>query len=192
MVKLFSARSLINSPIYDEVPCHWFCIKRDQPVAPYEELLANYHSLEDSEKGWARLAVNELLTEEEVEALQVFLGEHYEEGEVEVREFSLPIQHIQEVYKPFGQRIATREAEITDLRMLWELEGYSLPIEICGYIETRADTKSVEQFGEEVNAHTWFLEKALEHLGLDIDRERIKDAVRKVYVEDMGRRNIEE
>ncbi len=74
--------------------------------------------------------------------------------------------------------------------MLWELEGYSLPIEICGYVETRADTMSIEQFGEVVNAQTWFLEKALAHLDLDVDRERIKEAVRKVYAEDMGKGNI--
>lgn len=89
-MKLFSAHSIRNGfRGYDEVKIHWFRCRK-QPVAPYEELIADYAELEDWEEPYAQEAINEYFTAEEVKLLKIILWVKFGRKEVEITEIPLP------------------------------------------------------------------------------------------------------
>ncbi len=138
MVKLYRACSVIdNYHGRDGVTFLWFVVNRDKPVAPYEELIANYQELEqhqDQEQGtlaYLEGYVNELLTEEEVEELKAYLESRHN-TELKLEEVEIPVQDSN--LCPLG---AMPAGGGQDFYMLSREEGYSLSVPIWAYYDLR-------------------------------------------------------
>jgi len=97
MLRLFRAYAIVDK--YrgrDHVCFNFFVHRREKPLAPYEELLTDYKSMDDRTRAYAEGFVNELLTEAEVEELRSYLGDS---SELHTEEIKLPTT---DKYAPYG------------------------------------------------------------------------------------------
>ncbi len=134
-MKLFRARSVVNDfREFDEVEIDWFYVGRKQPVAPYEELIADYQSIvEDWELQFAEQAVDEYFTEEEIKVLRTYLQDRPDGLELEVTEIPLPA-HVRQMM-PFG---ATPMGGAQDCIVLARQSNYHpLPFKVHGFYDLR-------------------------------------------------------
>lgn len=122
--KLFSGRSLIRFNKQYKVQCYWFCVDRDQPVVPYQELIIDY---DPNKEGIdiAESAVNESFTEQEIISLQNYL---------ETIEVGLEVTKAD--YLPVASDINGLQHFLlgggTGIIYLSEYEGYSLLFKVWG------------------------------------------------------------
>ena len=71
MISLFRAYTVRESyKDRDSVIVDWFCLSRETPVAPYEELILNYTDLRADEQARARKLTDNFLTEPEITELK--------------------------------------------------------------------------------------------------------------------------
>lgn len=74
MMRLFSAWSIVdNVDEYEGVTINWCYAGRKKPLAPYDELIADYHSLDRIIRQYMEDYVCELFTEEEIMSLRAYL-----------------------------------------------------------------------------------------------------------------------
>lgn len=77
MIKLYRAMTRYNNGDYEDVPALLVRVRRERPVAPYEELVANYENLDEDHQMFAREAADELFTQAEMCELLNHISEIY-------------------------------------------------------------------------------------------------------------------
>jgi len=174
-LRLFKARSTGNlvreSTVYYDVAFNWYCLERNEPPAPYEQLIAGYEALDNRRRALLEADVNRYLTAAESNALKAYLlGKHGLEASME--EIPLPIEG-----RTFLTGAGARNV-VYDFLELSEEEGYSLSFKIWGYYTTTncLSSPSLEKGVE-------FVEKSLELLGFDpeISQNRLYQVVKALY-----------
>lgn len=136
MIKLFKASSIVNNfkhrgGIYTKVPFMWFVRNRDNPVIPYEKGISDYKKRSNEKhKSYQEEALDELFTEEEVEALMGYLLKSYD-TDCHIEEVNLPIDS-----NCGGWGVLAVGGE-TDFYMLSKTDDYNLPFETWGYFDVR-------------------------------------------------------
>jgi hypothetical protein len=126
---LYKAYSISNltrgTTIYYDVRFNWYCLERDQPPFPYEEIIAGYARLDAKEKTvWEREA-KRFFTEKEIEDLESYLNERYGMN-LTAEKVPLPIEER-------GYLFEEGSSVVYDFLELSEREGYSLPFKVWGY-----------------------------------------------------------
>jgi hypothetical protein len=177
MIRLFRAHSLM--PMVTEgpqakplVPFEWFCVRRAQPVAPYERLIMDYDRLQDPARGAFKMTlesyVDQLLTGIEIEALTGYLTATL--GlEVAAEEAPLPVRFLDWqlsflLNRPKKGIQFWKFPEDVRFCKLSEFRNYALPIAIWG----RPDWSEVGwPTCQGHDAHgIRYLQKALTYLGM--------------------------
>ena len=71
---------------------NWVCYLRDEPLLPFDSLIADYHNLPETSKAklWIERRANYLLSQPEVDELKEYLEKQYSFS-IEVQQVSLPI-----------------------------------------------------------------------------------------------------
>lgn len=155
MIKLYRATTMVdNYHGRDQVCFNWFCSKREQPVAPYEELIQDY------QPGhlYAEDYVKELLTEAEVEELRAYLAREYgsELDSVKEAELPAPLNFMGYGALPAGGG--------QDFYMLDRTPGYDLSIPIWAYYDLRDCPDTVHFQPQQREAGAKFVELLLAKL----------------------------
>lgn len=142
MVKLYlpygNAKNMVGRR---QVTLHWFVKEREQPVAPYTQLVQGYGQLTKEMQERAEQMVDELFTKEEFMALRLYLYDRHKEDlrtEVLVPPISLSKQDNSKnraLVRPFGMR---DEDEGSGFCKLCDEENYGLPFPVWGYYTTPA------------------------------------------------------
>ena len=177
MVRLFRAHSLM--PFVAEgpqakqlVPFEWFCVRRAQPVAPYERLIMDYDHLQDPARGAFKMTlesyIDQLLTGAEIEALTGYLTATLD-LDVTAEEVPLPVRFLDWQLSfllnrpPKGIQF-WKFPEDVQFCKLSDFRNYALPIAIWG----RPDWAEVGCSNcQRHDAHgIRYLQKALTYLGV--------------------------
>jgi len=123
MNSLFAASSTYPRERKDELIYHWYRPDRETPILPYDQLIAGYATLSGDIRSQVERKCNELLTDEELEKLRVFLLKT--KGlEVVHKELSLPLD--------VAFLMKERPKEIFPL---WEEDNYTLAFRVEAYIQ---------------------------------------------------------
>ena len=137
MVKLYLPYgNLKDFKGHSQVTLHWFVKDREQPVAPYAQLVENYRHLSGEDQRRAERIIDELFTYEEFVALRAYLYERHRE-DLRTSVLVPPINGVKQdndrnrgLVRPFGLCI---EGERGGFCRLCEQEGYALPFTVWGY-----------------------------------------------------------
>ncbi|HEB71203.1 MAG TPA: hypothetical protein ENI77_01105 [Nitrospirae bacterium] len=127
--RAYSARE--NYKNRDSVIVDWFCLSREGPVAPYDELILNYNDLSGGEKARARKLADNFLTEPEIAELK----EYIESGtgfDVRISEVKTPFEDGRKI--PDYAETAKTDAD-GDYFHLSEKQGYNLTVPISGFAD---------------------------------------------------------
>ena len=132
MRSLFRAYSVRESyKNRDSVVVDWFCLSRERPVAPYDDLILNYNELDDDEQARARKLANNFLTESEIAELKDYI----ESGtgfDVRTSEVNTPFEDGRKIPN-FAE--AAKKGDGGDYFHLSEKEGYNLTVPISGFAD---------------------------------------------------------
>ena len=131
MEKLYWVESTLDVFIhqgvaYKRVPFLWIAA-RDRPVAPYDELIADYCNMDHYDRMGAEGFVDELLTLDEVTLLRAYLRERFH-TDIVLEEYRIPVEA--------RERGPAKELEPDDeigLYKMSEESGYSLPLRVWGH-----------------------------------------------------------
>jgi len=158
---------------YYHVRFNWYRLDRLEPLAPLENLVADYDSLEELQRKTAREEVLRYLTEEEVWELRLYLRERHG-MEVIAEEVPLPIA------TPRGP-FQGGESTVYEFLELSEREDYPLSFRVWGYY-----TLSGCLCTPTLEAGCRFLEKALELLKVhtSVRPKDLEGVVKAIYLEE--------
>ncbi len=175
MTSLYKAWSVINDyQGRDQVIIHWFVVGREEPIAPYEQLIIGYGSQYDGIH-YDRLYVNELLIGDEVEELNKYLKlKHNTEA------------YTEEVPMPVERGILSHSLLLISgepgFYCLADEEGYNLSMSIMGYFEGGEGLITTSLTLEELEMGCTFLREVFEQLGIkapEIDMQ--KKTLKTIY-----------
>ncbi|MDY0042029.1 MAG: hypothetical protein RBS57_17085 [Desulforhabdus sp.] len=176
-LRLFRAHSTGNitrrGQVYHDVKFNWYCVERPEPVAPWEDLIANSNRLEERHLNALKKDVSRYFTEEEIVRLGNYLQERY--GlELSSEEVALPI-------KRKGVFFAEGDEVIYDFIELSEQENYHLPFKVWGYYTITGCLSSPD-----LNNGVLFLQKSFELLGLSPawSQEELERVAKTIYERD--------
>lgn len=129
-MKLYEAYSMIDDYRgFKDVQFHWFVSKRQESIIMPEKAITGYTKLDERGRFYALDYMNELLTENEVEALRTYLKENHD-TDLEAVEVKLPI---------WGAGTmgvgALPVGGLTDFYMLAYEDNYDLDVPIWGYYD---------------------------------------------------------
>ncbi len=119
-----------------QITYHWFIIKRETPLAPYDKLILSYNGLSDDARVRAEQTVDEMFSQEEFEALRDYLRDQRSE-DLRTGILNAPIS----ANKPdTSTRLGTErpfqtcsEGVTGGFMHLSEQPGYNLPFTVWGY-----------------------------------------------------------
>jgi hypothetical protein len=182
VIKLYHAHTVTQElkhrgHIYEGVTIHWFVNHRDEPLIPYAEAFTDYESVNENDRLYAELSLNELLTEDEVKALERYLKAVHDESLV-VTEVELPhaIKSVED-----GQQVtvwgwgAIPAGGNTSHYVIDKPEMYELP-EVWGYYDVRE-----AEYRVDLTASTEYYKAFLQRLGMPIPSdEELHQAARSV------------
>jgi len=140
--------------VFYDVRIDWYCLEREAPPLPYEEVIAGYGALSEALRSRLEKDVARCFTGKEVSDLDALLSQKYGMG----------ISR-EEVRVPLKDRILFFEegnTVIYDFLELSEKEGYSLPFKVWGYYSLRNSFNSNSR-----DNGARFLRRALELLNLE-------------------------
>lgn len=156
--------------VFHDVRFNWYCLEREQPVVPYEQLIADYERLDETLRRGLEKDVNKYFTEPEASALSEYLSEKY--GlELQSEEIELPL-------KERGSFFEEGDSVIYDFLELAEREDYSLPFRVWGYYTINNSLSSPSlQHG------VMFLKKAFQMLNMTVgfSEEELEEVVKALY-----------
>ena len=125
----------LNGVMYCDVPIGWFMQRRDGPPFPYREIIDGYSDLDERARLNAEMAVDELLTKGEVDALKAYLARQYDDDSFNAVEEPLPIPRERAAsWLPTG---AIPVGGPQDFLLIDENPSYSLPFSVWGYFDVR-------------------------------------------------------
>ena len=148
-MKLFRAFSLIDSSRLlsgqnpeNFVKVDWVCYLRDEPLLPFESLIADYNNLPETGKAklWIERRANYLLSQPEVDELKEYLEKQYSFS-IEVEQVSLPL--LAENLVEFNEQDITGTIILRDRD-----EPFPLSINIIGMVSSYRDLINVRTVGE--------------------------------------------
>lgn len=137
-----SSRLLSGQNPENFVRVDWVCYLRDEPLAPYERLIEGFQGLPQTgkEKIWIQRRANYLLSHEEVEELQLYLGKLYSFS-VELEAVELPIK-VEQISR-------FNEEDITGTIILRDRdEPFPLSVGIIGMVSGHRDLVNIQTVGE--------------------------------------------
>lgn len=121
---------------HGQVTLHWFVKDREQPVAPYAQMLENYKQMNELDQRRAERMIDEFFTYDEFVALRGYLYERHGE-DLRTSVLVPPVSGVKQdndrnrgLVRPFG---LCEESENGGFCKLCEQEGYSLPLAVWGY-----------------------------------------------------------
>jgi hypothetical protein len=158
--------------VYHDVRFNWYCLERDRPLAPFEQLIAGYWQLDARQKTILENEVQRYLTDPEITALQSYVSAKFA-MDVAVEPIALPI-------KERSLFLERGESVIYDFLELSERDDYPLAVKIWGYYTTH---KCISSPNLEMGVQ--FLSKALDMLNIDskAERHQLESAVKMLYAE---------
>jgi hypothetical protein len=163
-VKLFSASSVVNNfRGHDGVKFNWFYVGRENPVAPYDRLICGYKCIDKRVRPYFEEHMNELFTEDELEALKAYLLKSpFQGGTLEACEEALPASNLF-IPMPFFSGVPIGEG-----RGLYHPpeEEHSLPFKVAAYFDLRNCPASSTLTDDSKQNGINFLAEALSILGL--------------------------
>jgi hypothetical protein len=132
---IYSVHSLARDFLYDgkqyeEVKINWFVLERKNPLAPYETSIQDYGQLDEKERIFPEVYVNEQFSREEAENLKKYLDRR-PEVTTQIEEIELPVSP-----NASGCRRLPRGAG-NDFYILHGEKSYSLPFKVEGYFSVR-------------------------------------------------------
>jgi len=130
VIKLYRASSRMEIAPGQAVLIEWICPERQQPVAPYKQLIWGYQGLDQAERLYAQARVDELLTESELQELRAYLARQGDSLEVE--EAALPLRGSGPELLPIGVMATVMGYEA---QVLEPGPGSGLSIELWGMYE---------------------------------------------------------
>jgi hypothetical protein len=148
-LKLFRAFSLIDSSRLlsgqnpdNFVKVDWVCYLRDEPLLPFESLIADYPNLPETGKAklWIERRANYLLSQPEVDELKKYLEKQYSFS-IEVEQVSLPV--LAENLVEFNEQDITGTIILRDRN-----EPFPLSINIIGMVSSYRDLINVRTVDE--------------------------------------------
>lgn len=156
--------------IFEEVDFHWYCLERDRPPVAYSEAIAGYEAMDEALRRPFERFVDRHFTEEEVDALRIYLDSRYGLG-IESERVALPVRERAFLFEE-GSGV------IYDFLELSERPGYTLPFKVWGYF-TLQGRKPLPTFEDGMA----FVEEVLRQLGLalPVDRDRLGVILRDIY-----------
>ena len=173
--KAYSVSNLTKgTAIFYDVRFNWYCLERDRPPFPYEEIIADYTRLDAKERSIMEREARRFFTAEEIVDLKNYLHERYG-MDVNAEKVALPIEERVNFFEE-GNSV------IYDFLELSEREGYSLPFKVWGYytIEQCLASPTLEN-------GVSFLMKAFERLHLTANFSHAQlEAVSKVLYNEEG------
>jgi len=141
MRKLYKLYSLVHDHHEVGDAClEWIYHVREEPVLPYDHLIADYHTLDQSRKEEAETRVNQMFTEKEVDALSSHLmHDHGIESFLEEKSPPITAEYLlsEEVPEPGSESWGS-------LYMFTQEDGYKLPFEVWAWVHPRRDVKDIE------------------------------------------------
>jgi hypothetical protein len=151
---------LEEETVYHDVRVNWYVLERKEPVAPYGDMIADYHELDERSRLILEADVNRYLTETEVKALYAYLQE--QRGlDLFVNPVNLPVSDRGAMFIP-GKPV------VYDFFQLSEEENYDLPFKVWGYYSLAgAMTSPLLKNG------VVFLRRALEILGIQSNADDV-------------------
>lgn len=115
---------------------HWFVKDREQPVAPYTQLIENYKHLDAANQRRAEQTIDELFTEQEFTDLRLYLYEKHRE-DVRTGMMVTPVNGIKQandmnrsLIRPFAVCV---DGEGGRFYRLCDESDYALPFLVWGY-----------------------------------------------------------
>ena len=129
LYRVFSIRE--NYKNRDSVVVDWFCLKREEPVAPYESLIKNYRDMDKAEREEAQKRIDSFLTGSEVDELKSYMDRSYG-FEVRKKEIDTPVGNGRKIPFFAGPSSPSDDGDYFHLNAH---EGYSLSIPISGYYD---------------------------------------------------------
>lgn len=134
--KLYKAYSFVEDhPDLGNVCFAWVYHLREKPVAPYEDLIEGYDDLDEMQRRLARRDVNEMFTDQEVEALGAYLeNEHGFESFLIENPLPLRLDDLRD-------KVMVKMASDTPgaIYLLSDEPGYNLPFEAWAYFHLLDD-----------------------------------------------------
>lgn len=154
MIKLFRAKSIVECRGYKGVTLYWFVEGREQPLAPYSELIKDYDPTEPS---YAEGAIKEDFSEEEIKLFEEYFNRMHPGDKLEIKEVDLPISHDMAGFGAIGSGVLDGYYD------LYREEGYNLPFKVSAYY----DLEDNEDFQEKVKAKERNEKKKIEEIPID-------------------------
>ncbi|MCK8601055.1 hypothetical protein [Desulfoferrobacter suflitae] len=172
--RLFKAHSVGNltraEKVYHDVKFNWYCLERSVPTAPYENLIADYHKLEEKQANALRREIDHYFTSDEIKSLEAYLRERYGLG-LQTEEVMLPV-------KVKGGFFTEGNAVVYDFIELSEKPDYPLPFKVWGYYTILGCLSTPDMDNAVI-----FLRKSLELLGFpfNIASRDLESVAKEVY-----------
>lgn len=118
------------------VTFHWFCVGREEPLAPYVSLIMGYKNLTDVARVRAEAMVDEFFSESEFHQLRAYLRARHGE-DLRTTLLTAPVSAIKPdagthigQERPFAQCVV---ANGNGFHRLSDDQGYTLPFTVWGY-----------------------------------------------------------
>jgi len=181
-MRLFRAISVVdNFQGKDGVVFDWYCSHREQPVAPYEELLVGFYPSESMK--YIQEGINEYFTEQETKELAVFLRKLKQTQNIDFTRF-----YVKEMKVPMEIQDLQSERFIdcfTSVYSLHEVEGYNLSIPVEAYYDLRECPATLYLSNEQMEAGVNFLGLVLDKLSLPRDgcSKGFSEVLKEIYDE---------
>jgi hypothetical protein len=161
-VRLFSAYSIVDNYCgRDRVRFNWIYLDRQCSVAPYEGLINGYKNIDERIRPCFEAHIDELFTEDEVEALESFLTEslgtnlHKTEEALPSSSLFVPMP-----YRDVPTGIGRGFYHFPDV------DCSMLPFKVCAYFDLRNCPPSIALQRDARENGMDFLKEALDALGL--------------------------
>ncbi len=174
MIKLYRAWTQVDGFMgRDNVSFNWFRINREEPQAPFEELIQDYQP----GNLYAEDYVKELFTESELEELRAYLTEAHV-SELLAEEIQLPVENF---VVGLG---AMAVGGLTDFYMLDKEPGYNLSFPVWAFYDLSGCPETVKLSEKQLKAGTEFVRRVLAKraITLPFDRE-LEEMAQEIYLE---------
>ncbi len=133
--KLYRAHSFINYPDIGELCYNWYISDRPHDFErPYKDIIEDYNKIASDDVFYVEDLVKEFFDAEELNALQVFLQEHFD-LELVSEEILLPITKVEQNVMPY---VGVPAGGGPDHYLLHKHSKYNLPFKVVGYFDTRS------------------------------------------------------
>ena len=174
-MRLFRAWSIVDDLRgRDPIRMDWFVVGRNEPLAPWEELIRDYDE-SDENAAYDQILANELLTEDETLQLKSYLAAEHN-LDLQFEEVKLPIKS---GGLSFGLLLISGEKEFYALA---DEEGYPLDIAILGHYDCQPAGSPRLLSAEELAEGIEFLQmifKASTESGADLNA--LQEGLQEVY-----------